>query len=243
MIKIAIVDDDKFFVSEYQKELKKLFNKYEVECEIDTYTDAFYFRGIQHDKKYNLIFLDIDMPEITGINLADEIRKINLSVTLVFVSNHDNFVFETFRYAAYRFIRKDKLKDDTEEMAASYCQEQKMKSSQMTFDLECKQKVTENLFQIWYFYASRHDIFYVKENKATSRLKTHTYTIDSFESILNQYGYIRIHRTFLVNCEYIYELRNDSVILKDGQSLTMSRGRIDVVKKAYQKMVRERGKI
>ncbi len=50
MIKIAIVDDDKFFVSEYQKELKKLFNKYEVECEIDTYTDAFLFF-----EEYNMI--------------------------------------------------------------------------------------------------------------------------------------------------------------------------------------------
>lgn len=243
MIKIAVVDDDQLFVTEYKKNLKKLFNNHEVECEIDTYTEAYYFQGVQNDKNYNLIFLDIDMPEITGIDLADEIRKMNSRVTLVFVSNHDHFVFETFRYAAYRFIRKEKLKSDTEEMVASYCQEQKVKSSKMKFDLESKRKVTENLYNIWYFYASRHDIFYVKENKDASRLNTHKYTLDSLENDLTQYGYVRIHRSYLVNCEYIYELKNDSVVLIDGQELTMSRGRIDEVKKAYQKLVRERGKL
>ena len=243
MLKIAVVDDDESFVIEYKNILKKLFNEHGIECSIDTYTDAFYFRGVQQDKQYNWVFLDIDMPEITGIDLANEIRKMNQSLKLVFVSNHDNFVFETFRYAAYRFIRKDMLNSDTEEMVSSYCQEQWLKSSQMTFDLECKKKATENLFNIWYFYSSRHDIFYVKENKITSKLATHTYTMDSLEEPLSQYGYIRIHRTFLVNCEYIYELKNYSVILKDGQSLAISRGRIDAVKKAYQKIARERGKL
>ena len=67
--------------------------------------------------------------------------------------------------------------------------------------------------------------------------------MDSLENDLTQYGYVRIHRSYLVNCEYIYELKNDSVVLIDGQELTMSRGRIDEVKKAYQKLVRERGKL
>ena len=60
---------------------------------------------------------------------------------------------------------------------------------------------------------------------------------------LREHGYIRVHRSYLVNCEYIYELKSDSVILKDGQSLAMSRGRLEAVKKVYQKRLRRKGKL
>ena len=243
MLRIAIVDDEKTFAKDYQMYLQTLFKKYEVECKIEMYTEAFDFREIMKNNNYNLIFLDIDMPKVTGIDLAAEIRKRDTNVTLVFVSNHDNFVFETFRYGTYRFIRKERLKSETDEMVKSYCQVQIIKLSKMKFDLESKRQITENLYEIWYFYASRHDIFYVKENKDANRLNTHSYTLDSLESSLKKYGYVRTHRSYLVNCEYIYELKNDCVILMDGQKLTMSRGRIDEVKKSYQKIVRERGKL
>ena len=96
---------------------------------------------------------------------------------------------------------------------------------------------------IWYFYAARHDIFYVKENKESTRLNTHKYTLDFLEEELREHGYIRVHRSYLVNCEYIYELKSDYVILKDGQSLAMSRGRLEAVKKVYQKRLRRKGKL
>lgn len=108
MIRIAVVDDVKIFAYDYRKDLEQLFKQHSVECEIDVYTEAYYFQGILRDKKYNLIFLDIDMPEINGIDLAKEIRKNygDEKVKLVFVSSYENFVFETFHYKAYRFIRK-----------------------------------------------------------------------------------------------------------------------------------------
>ena len=243
MIRIAIVDDEKAFADDYCRELNRLFKKHEVKCGIDIYTDAIFFQGMLREKKYNLIFLDIDMPEISGIDLAKEIRKSDSETTLVFVSFHENFVFEAYQYTAYRFIRKNKLQFDTEEMVETFCREYKEKSDLMTFDLDCRKEVTENLFLIWYFYAARHDIFYVKENKESIRLNTHKYTLYSLEEELREHGYIRVHRSYLVNCEYIYELKSDSVILKDGQSLAMSRGRLEAVKKVYQKRLRRKGKL
>lgn len=243
MIRIAIVDDEKVFADDYCRELCKLFKKHEVKCEIDTYTDARFFQGMLREKKYELIFLDIDMPDITGIDLAKEIRKSDSETTIVFVSYHENFVFEAYRYTAYRFIRKNLLQSDTEEMVETFCRNHNEKSYIMTFDLDCRKKADENLFLIWYFYAARHDIFYVKENKESIHLNMHAYTLDFLEEELKDHGYIRVHRSYLVNCEYIYELKSDCVILKDGQSLAMSRGRIEAVKQVYQKRLRRKGKL
>lgn len=128
-------------------------------------------------------------------------------------------------------------------MVNAFCRELNEKSDFMTFDLDCRKKIDENLFFIWYFYAAHHDIFYVKENKESVRLNMHAYTLDFLEEELKNHGYVRIHRSYLMNCEYIYELKSDSVVLKDGQTLSMSRGRLDTVKKAYQKMLRGKGKL
>ena len=97
MIRISIVDDEKIFADDYCRELGRLFKKHEVQCEIDTYTDARIFQDMLREKKYDLIFLDIDMPDITGIDLAKEIRKSDSETTIVFVSFHENFVFEAYR--------------------------------------------------------------------------------------------------------------------------------------------------
>ena len=60
--------------------------------------------------EYDLVFMDIDMPELSGIDIASQLRKNNQNSDLIFVSAHPHFVFEAIRYTPYRFIRKTNLK-------------------------------------------------------------------------------------------------------------------------------------
>ena len=121
MIRIAMCDDETMFLQTYQKKVSELFQEHNVDCKIDTYTDARRFLEDCEKTSYDLIFLDIDMPGLSGIQLASKFRDKGLDTTLVFVSSHDDFVFETFRYNAYRFVRKNKLISDTQEMISSFC--------------------------------------------------------------------------------------------------------------------------
>ena len=107
MIKIAIVDDEKTFIQTYEKEILNLFNEFAFECEIATYSDSVAFQQENEKTEYDLVFLDIDMPDISGMQLASELCKNNHHTTIIFVSSHSNFVFEAFRHSAYRFRRID----------------------------------------------------------------------------------------------------------------------------------------
>ena len=98
MIRIAMCDDETMFLQTYQKKVSELFQEHNVDCKIDTYTDARRFLEDCEKTSYDLIFLDIDMPGLSGIQLASKFRDKGLDTTLVFVSSHDDFVFETFRY-------------------------------------------------------------------------------------------------------------------------------------------------
>ena len=121
VIRIAMCDDEAVFLQTYQRQISELLLEHNEICKIDTYTDTECF--LEHCEKnvYDLIFLDIDMPEMSGIQLASKFRDNGVDTTLVFVSSHDDFVFETFRYNAYRFVRKNKLLSDTQEMISSFC--------------------------------------------------------------------------------------------------------------------------
>ncbi len=151
MVYIAIVDDEKTFIQTYKKEVLRIFSELGFECEINTYTDPAAFQKEVVEIKYDLIFLDIDMPGISGMEIASELNKSENNAVLIFVSNHSNFVFEAFRYSAYRFIRKDNLLSDTAEAVCSFCNTLKTKENYITLDLENKKDVPINLSGVKYF--------------------------------------------------------------------------------------------
>lgn len=85
MIRIAMCDDETMFLQTYQKKVSELFQEHNVDCKIDTYTDARRFLEDCEKTSYDLIFLDIDMPGLSGIQLASKFRDKGLDTTLVFV--------------------------------------------------------------------------------------------------------------------------------------------------------------
>lgn len=241
MISVAIVDDENTFVQMYKKEVSDIFSKLGFECAINTYTDPAVFWKETIKNKYDLIFLDIDMPDISGMQIASELNKQDNNGALIFVSNHSNFVFEAFRYSAYRFIRKENLHSDTVEAISSFCNAFKAKENYITLDLENKKDIPINLSEIKYFFSIRHDIYLLNENQESERLAIRTYTLDDLENMLNGKGFIRIHRTYLLNYLYVYQIRSEKVFLKDKSELPLSRSRYDDVKKTYQKLISEGG--
>ena len=242
MIRIAMCDDETMFLQTYQKKVSELFQEHNVDCKIDTYTDT--VRFLEHCEKmsYDLIFLDIDMPELSGIQFASKFRDNGLNTTLVFVSSHDDFVFETFRYNAYRFVRKNKLLSDTQEMISSFCAALKTKSVIVRLDLDQQRTLEQKVSGIAYFYSIRHDIYFVTAQKKSIRLAMHTYTMNELERQFTEKGFIRVHRSYLVNYAWILQIKGDQVHLKNCQDkIPLSRGRSEEVKLQYQRLIREEG--
>lgn len=237
MIRIAIVDDEKTFTQMYTKVISEIFGGLDVKCEINAYIDPAVFQNEASEIKYDLIFLDIDMPGISGMEIASELNKLGNDSTLIFVSNYNNFVFEAFRYSAFRFIRKENLRLETTEAIYSFCNTLNTKEKYIELDLESKKDVPINLSDVKYFFSIRHDIYIYKDRKDTDRLAIRAYTLDDLENMLKEKGFIRIHRTYLLNCLYVYQIRSEKVLLKDGSSLPLSRGRYESIKKTYQKLI------
>lgn len=240
MIRIAVVDDNEIYAYDLRKDIEKLFCEKDILCEVLSYTDPEKFITDHYENSFDLIYLDIDMPKINGIELAAMVRKSKTETYLVFVSSYSNFVFKVFQYDAKRFIRRKKLKEELPESIDAYCQDVYYKKE--LIEMKFENNITEimDIRKMAYFYSLRHDIFLLFDMQS-KRLANRIYTMDVLEGIMKPHGFIRIHKTYLVNYRFIHQIHDDTVILNcvlKNAVLPLSARRYSQVKEQYKLFMR-----
>ncbi len=108
MLRIAICDDEKYYRRYIEKHVSKYMRKLKLNYEIDIYSSgkAFAELGIEMSR-YNIIFLDINMNEMDGIEIAQQIRTYSKGTYIVFVTAFISYALEGYKVNAVRYLLKD----------------------------------------------------------------------------------------------------------------------------------------
>lgn len=116
MLSIAICDDQQDSLETIEEELHRSSKNLNVEIETHLYTDGNDMLELMKNNKdyFDVVFLDIDMPKISGLDVAAKMRSINQEVLLVFISAHEQYVFDSIDYSPIKYIRKLKMHDEIE---------------------------------------------------------------------------------------------------------------------------------
>lgn len=237
MIKIAIVDDEIIAVNSIAKKVQDYFDDANQRCCISTFTSG---KSMILDSKkefYDLLFLDIDMPELTGFELAEELRKHNDYVTLIFITNKDELVFESFEFKPFAFIRKLNFEENIDHHLHRFIKEYTKKTRTLDFIVE-GENLHVKIQDIQLLSSVRHDIFLLLTNGKSYRLATRKYTLNKLENELKNYGFMRVHKTYLINYREIYQFDESKIILADKKEIPVSRGRIAEIKNLYKVFMR-----
>ena len=112
MLQAAIVEDERVFLENTKILLAGEFDKRHVAIAFDPFDEGQSFLNMlaQHFR-FDIVFLDIEMPGIDGISVCRKIREVAPQTIVVFVSNKEELVFQTFEVQPFRFIRKSELKE------------------------------------------------------------------------------------------------------------------------------------
>lgn len=189
---ISICDDSKKIVDKVYLICRDCLGN---ENEIMTFDNGFDLLNCQ--KEMNLIILDIEMPGIDGIEVKDEIRKINNKALVIFLTNHSDYMKYAFDVNVLGFIEKIDLKFHMPRML---------------------EKANHILNQNTIIDGLIHsdDVLYVKSEHNYGRLKivggkTHLVrkSMKSLEEELTDYNFVRIHREYLVNMKWIDKISLD----------------------------------
>lgn len=232
-INIAVCDDEQESLDMIRKELCKAAERLNITIETYPYMDGSEVVDLICNNKedFDILFLDIDMPNISGLEVAKKIRDAGSDIVLIFISAHEQYVFESIDYNPFKYIRKNKIK---EEMEYSLKRAYKRISSENVKNIVVKTQDGEVRLKhtsIMYFevYARRMSVF---TNDNQQRNLVGRKSIKNLYSELNNEDFIQIHSGCIVNVKYIDEYSGHDITLDNGTKLIVSRSRIKEVKEA-----------
>lgn len=210
----AILDDDKAFAEILHKKVKALFAKYGLNFDIDVFSNADDLR--KNRKTYQLIFMDIILPEGDGVNIVQKWIAEGRIGDVIFVSSDEQQVFRTFECHPIYFVRKTYLEDDLKR--AIECYKNRKKPPQVMVPEGSRLHVM-NVDDVVYMSSKKHyiDVYKRDGEKILIRGK-----ISDMERIFEGYDFIRVRVNCLVNLRYVAGLESRYIQINTGEKLRIS---------------------
>lgn len=245
-IRYAVCDDDGMICEAVSDRICSIFEQrgLAVVCERFTSPEALCNRITKGEAQFDLLFLDIDMPIMSGLNLAKIVRqRIGEKIDIVFVSNREDRVFDTFGVHPFGFIRKSNFTRDLTDTLRSYI-ELRVKSDGCLAIQTQNNSVTRQLLigDIVYIESYRyHQMIYMVDGE---EIKVRL-TMENLEKKLRDYNVVRIHKGYLVNLKHVRRIERSGVIVqyRDGLILPISRDKLQEVKIGYLNYLRNTGAV
>lgn len=223
--RIGICDDEEIILDKLYQLIRNKFEKINCEFDINKFTNAKSLINSHSKDDYDIVFLDIDMPKINGIEVAQNIRISSPNTIIIFVTGKDELVYESFKVQPFRFILKSKL---AEELTEAIIEAHKLlEKNTYKIHIKIDNKPYEiDVNSILYIESSRN---YIIINTVSNKQYKYKDSINQKERELEEYGFIRTHLGYLVNQRYIQRISNENVIIKNNQKIPISRSRIQYV--------------
>lgn len=230
MIKIAICDDEEYYREKIQKLLITYLTGKNLEYDICMFLSGEDFLAEQANLvKYDIVFMDINMNEVDGIETAKRIRSFHSDTYIVFVTAFINYVLEGYKVNAVRYIMKDTLENGVQECMDAVMSKMKLQKVSFGFVEGERTLYTDNLL---YVESSKHKVVFNYLESGMVQYQIYD-KLDNIEAKLSSYGFLRIHKSYLVNMRHIQKISNYEVILDTGECLPVPRLRFQSVKEAY----------
>jgi len=195
---ILIVDDETIAISR----LTRLLNELQFE-DITSFSDPEEALKNLTKTQYDIVFLDIQMPKITGLELANKILDITPSTFIIFQTAYEQFALDAFKSGGIDYILKPTTKENISK-ALQKVQRYKQKSFENKRDKKIIGKSGDNIYPI-----ELNDIYYIKADLDEIIIKikeTQCYVrkkIRDMETFLKNKNFFRIHRSVIVNVDKI----------------------------------------
>ena len=229
---IAICEDESIMVQELQRLIEKYKQSKGVDITLSVYRsgEALLDSKLEQDA----VFLDISMDQLDGIQTAKRMREQGFVGMIIFLTSHTERVYEAFEVRAFRYLIKP-INDAMVEEVLDLINQEIINREKEYIIITTKQRTTKVAYK---------EILYIES--IGKNVKIHTLNknyvmrekISEFERMLIDKSFFRVHKSFLVNLEYVKEIVNDCVILENGEIIYVSRLKMKQLKEAFMHTLR-----
>ena len=221
-MKIAICDDEPYYVNRLRSLIAELDN---------SKPEVFVFiRGedlLGSRISFDILFLDIEMPNLGGFQVAQRMMFLQPDCILLFVTSHDELAVDGYKFRAFRYLKKSEpqsVRNGIKEAIAEY---------------NCRRKTLEVMRDDMRAVVNLSDILYIEALDHTVQIyaKHGVYFLNrkmiEIEAELRPYGLVRCHKSFMVNLRLVEGKTKNEFFLLNGTRVSIGRKYRDEMEQVY----------
>lgn len=220
MIKIAVVDDEQIIIEETKKFIERFFSSHSLDFKLYTFNDG--KEMLLNKEFYDIIFLDIEMKTLDGIDTAIQIRNYDMNVPIVYITSFSKYWRSAYQVHAFGFIEKPIHYEKIANVLNDFIQMCSEKSSGSVALKTDEGTIVQSINEIYYFLIDKRKVctaytlkrnFVVKEN------------LNAIYEQLDHIQFYRPHRCCLVNLKYVDCISAFDIIMKNGEFVPVAQKR------------------
>lgn len=238
MLLIAVCDDIPLECADIAKQIETILKQSNTDFIIKKFFGG--LELIQSRESFDIIFLDIKMPNINGMELAKQIRKQGRQSLIIFITSASEYVFDAFDVEAFQYLLKpiqtDKLKNVLEKAT------KKMQiDANIDFLMISANRQIQKVFL--------KDILYIESIGRIAKIHCNNGTLETYEQIgiledkLSDKFFFRCHKCFLVNLNFVDAFNKTEVCLENGEKIMLAKRRYEDFQKAILSYMKIKGGI
>lgn len=178
---------------------------------------------------FDILLLDIDLPDKSGIDFANDYIKIYPNTKIIFISSHNELVFDSFKVHPYNFIRKENIDIELNDTLLELLDLLKMHKKEIVLNNKDNTTIIQQS-DIIYIESFKH-YCYIYTKRTTEPYKIRTNMRQILEDL--NFCFYRINRSYIINLNEIKQIKNGRVILKNDMEVTLQRGQIKKFQNTY----------
>lgn len=238
MLLLAVCDDMPMECADIAKQIENILKQSNIDFMIKKFFSG---QELFHSKEnFDIIFLDIKMPKISGMDLAKKIREQGKQSLIIFITAAREYVFEAFDVEAFQYLLKpiqnQKLKTVLEKATKRL-----QIDANTDFLIISADRQTKKVFL--------KDILYIESIGRIAKIHCNEGTLETYEQIgiladkLADKSFFRCHKCFLVNLDYVDAFDKTEVRLENGESIMLAKRRYEDFQKRILSYMKRKGGI
>ncbi len=236
MMRIGVCDDISFYVEELSACIASWAQQRNINVRIEKFaTGEEVLFDLEGRGDFAVMFMDIELGGINGIEAALRLREKNRLASIVFVTQYENYLKETFCLYPCQFVEKPISRQKICRVLDRAAREQKIYYETFFFR---RNRITFNipLRQVLYFASDRRTIRIIMEGG-----KEHVFyeKLDRLEQRLSGYNhyFLRIHQSYLINKRQVEQFHSKHIVMRNGDILAVSRDKRNMVGQVHMELL------
>jgi DNA-binding LytR/AlgR family response regulator len=208
MINIAIVEDELEMQTNLNTLLDKYFKENNIEANVKIFNDASILLH-NNESSYSLIFMDINLPTINGMEAAKKIRENNKTIMIIFITSLAQYALQGYKVNAFDFIVKP-FNYYTLSMTLNRAIPQ-LETKSKSIVIKNTQKTIDVIYldELLFVEVANHTLYFHTLSKTVSTNNT----LEYYEQELKQYSFVACNRCYLVNLKHVTAIdKNEAIV-------------------------------